>query len=383
LTYAKHDIKLSAPAKDFLFRILTNSYRNRDRSFGNARFAISLVDESKMNLGMRLMNTPNVGKLNNETLSTIELEDVEQIVSSQLKKKLDLKVDEDVLNASLQELKSLIGMENIKQEVSDLVKLVRYYRETGKDILNKFSLHSVFTGNPGTGKTTVARIMGKIYKSLGLLERGHVVECDREQLVAGFIGQTAIKTKELVEKARGGVLFIDEAYALAEGSGSDFGKEAIEVILKNMEDMRGELAVIVAGYPDNMKVFLESNPGLKSRFDKFLHFLDFTAAELYDIAISMFAIEKLKPDADAISHLKNYFDELIAGKDRFFGNARAVRNVTESAIRNQQLRMAAMDKNKRSPEMMETLTMDDLKELVLTGTKSGESSIGFRLGGKP
>jgi SpoVK/Ycf46/Vps4 family AAA+-type ATPase len=382
LTCVKRDVKLSEEAHVFAMKILTEAYRNRDRSFGNARFALSIIDEGKMNLGLRLMNTEGVAEMDADKLSTIELVDVEQIVASQMKKRLDLKIDEELLSASLSELKSLTGMNNIKQEVTDLVKLVRYYRETGKDVLNKFSLHSVFTGNPGTGKTTVARIMGKIYKSLGLLERGHVVECDRERLVAGFIGQTAIKTKELIDQAKGGVLFIDEAYALAEGEGNDYGKEAIEVILKNMEDMRGELAVIVAGYPDNMKYFLESNPGLKSRFDQFFQYFDFTADELYEILIGMLQKENLTPDAAAEAHLKSYFEWLFVNKDRYFGNARTVRNIAEDSIRNQQLRMAGMESGKRTKEMIETLTVDDLKEFQITDGKPSDSSIGFKLSGK-
>jgi len=140
------------------------------------------------------------------------------------------------------------------------VKLVRFYRETGKEVLNRFSLHAVFTGNPGTGKTTLARIIAKIYKGLGLLEKGHIVEVDRQGLVAGYVGQTAIKTQERIDEAVGGVLFIDEAYALGEGGENDFGKEAVEVVLKKMEDLRGQFAVVVAGYPDNMHRFIETNP---------------------------------------------------------------------------------------------------------------------------
>ncbi len=378
LIAVKRDVRLSSAAREFMMKVLTEAYRNRDRTFGNARYALSLVDEGKMNLGLRLMNSANVAELDADTLSTIELGDVEQIVAGQMKKRLDLKIDEELLGASLNELRSLTGMANIKQEVSDLVKLVRYYRETGKDILNKFSLHSVFTGNPGTGKTTVARIMGKIFKSLGLLERGHVVECDRERLVAGYVGQTAIKTKEMIDQAKGGVLFIDEAYALAEGSDNDFGKEAIEVILKNMEDMRGELAVIVAGYPDNMKHFLESNPGLKSRFDKFFQYHDFSTDELYEILLGFLQKENLKPDKAAEDHLKAYFEWMHAHKDRYFGNARTVRNVAEEAIRNQQLRMAGMESAQRTKEMMETLALDDVKEFRIDEGSVVSSGIGFK-----
>lgn len=374
------DVRFSEPARIFIQKVLTEAYRNRDNTFGNARYALSLVDEGKMNLGLRLMNSGNIAELDAEMLSTIELTDVENIVSGTLGKRLDLQIDEELLTASLNELKALSGMANIKQEVTDMVKLVRYYRETGKDILNKFSLHSVFTGNPGTGKTTVARIMGKIFKALGFLERGHVVECDRERLVAGFVGQTAIKTKELIEQAKGGVLFIDEAYALSEGNGNDFGKEAIEVILKNMEDMRGTLAVIVAGYPDNMRNFLESNPGLKSRFDKFYHFDDFTAEELLEIFRGFLINENLKMNAEAEAYMQAYLTALHAGRDRYFGNARTVRNIAEDAIRNQQLRMAGMDSAQRTREMMETMTVEDLQEFKMPEQKQA-SGLGFKLPG--
>ncbi|MDQ3018084.1 MAG: AAA family ATPase, partial [Bacteroidota bacterium] len=160
---------------------------------------------------------------------------------------------EKILQEALDDLNALTGLENIKNEVNEMVRLVKFYQETGKDVLNKFSLHSVFTGNPGTGKTTVARILSRIYKGLGILAKGHLVEVDREGLVAGYVGQTAIKTGEKINEAMGGVLFIDEAYSLAQERGSpyDFGGEAIQIILKRMEDMRGKFVVIVAGYTDN------------------------------------------------------------------------------------------------------------------------------------
>lgn len=376
----KRDVQFSAEAVEFVQKALTEAYRNRDRSFGNARYALSLVDEGKMNLGLRLMKTEQVESLDAVTLSTIALEDVRDILAGSRKRRPDLKIDEELLTACLHELKALTGMGQIKQEVNDMVKLVRYYRETGKELLNRFSMHSVFTGNPGTGKTTVARIMGRIYKALGFLERGHVVECDREGLVAGFIGQTALKTKEMIDSARGGVLFIDEAYGLAEGGAQDFGKEAIEVILKNMEDMRGELAVIVAGYTDNMKVFLESNPGLKSRFDKFFHFEDFSAGEMYEILLSMLAVENLKPDASAAGFLQQYLESLHQQRDRYFGNARTVRNIAEECIRNQQLRMAGLDRSQRSAQIMETITMADVEKFAVPEAATSRG-VGFRMPG--
>ena len=173
---------------------------------------------------------------------------------------------DDILFESLAELNALTGLDSVKTEVNEMVKLVRFYQESGKDVLNKFSLHTVFTGNPGTGKTTVARILSRIYKGLGILEKGHLIEVDRQGLVAGYVGQTAIKTADKVNEAVGGILFIDEAYSLANESGGqhDFGGESIQVILKRMEDLRGKFGVIVAGYTENMQDFINSNPGLRS-----------------------------------------------------------------------------------------------------------------------
>ncbi|PLW92630.1 MAG: AAA family ATPase, partial [Marinilabiliales bacterium] len=255
----KKELTLEEKARVELDKIITERYRNRDRTFGNARMAISMVDEAKMNMARRLMSNPEVRDLPEEELSKITHEDVLEIIKDATHKKLHLDVDEGLLKLCMQDLDELVGLVNVKNEINEMIKLVRYYNETGRDVLNKFSLHTVFTGNPGTGKTTIARIMGKLYKALGILERGHVLEVDRSELVAGYIGQTAIKAQEVINKAMGGVLFIDEAYSLAESSAdNDFGSEAIDIILKEMEDKRGQFSVIVAGYPKPMKKFLES-----------------------------------------------------------------------------------------------------------------------------
>ena len=294
------------------------------------------------------------------------------------------KTGDDLLHESLAELNALTGLDNIKIEVNEMVKLVRFYQETGKDILNKFSLHTVFTGNPGTGKTTVARILARIYKGLGILEKGHLVEVDREGLVAGYVGQTAIKTGEKINEAMGGILFIDEAYSLARENGAqhDFGGEAIASLLKRMEDNRGKFGVIVAGYTDNMREFVNSNPGLRSRFDKYFQFEDYDPDDMFTIAMALFGKEGVKPDAAAINHLKQYFGFLHENRDKHFGNARTVRQVVGESVKNQHLRLASMKKDERTPQVMEVIIHDDVKEFEIKENGNDKRALGFRIGGE-
>ena len=372
----KSKLTFSKEAQVELKEYLTEAYRKRDKNFGNARFVEGVVGSAKMELGIRLMKDASK-QYSKEELSTIILEDVKKITEQEEHKKLVLEVDIVELQDALTELHQLIGMNTVKREIDELVKLIMYYNEIGKDVLNKFSLHTVFTGNPGTGKTTVARILGKIFKSLGILERGHVVEVDREQLVAGFIGQTAIKTGAKIEEAMGGVLFIDEAYALTKNasSGNDFGSEAIEIILKRMEDNRGKFVVLAAGYPDNMNEFLLSNPGLNSRFDKKIHFDDYTPEELWQIAESLFKKDDLEVDETAKQHIQQYFALLYKNKDKFFGNARTVRQTTEDVIKKQNIRMATLDKNSRTQQAIHTIAIDDVQHLAYK--ENLRNSIGF------
>lgn len=373
-------LSFSPEADAFLKEQLIESYRKRDKSFGNARFINGIVDEAKQNLGVRIMKSGNLEGLSNQDLSEIKLEDLKQVFTGSENKKLKININEKDLQLALAELNDLIGMDNIKQELNELVKLIRFYNETGKDVVNKFSLHAVFTGNPGTGKTTLARIIAKIYKALGLLERGHIIEVDREGLVAGYVGQTAIKTQEKVENAMGGILFIDEAYALGEGSGqNDFGKEAVEVILKRMEDKRGKFGVIAAGYPDNMQRFIEMNPGLKSRFDKTFHFYDYNSDQLLQIAGDIIKKEGLNMSADAAQHLKIYFDALHEKRDKFFGNARTVRQTIAEVVMKQNLRLASMPASQRTSETLSELTTEDVKHLQVKD-EDKKQNLGFRFG---
>ena len=378
-TMQKRGVVLSQSATEYLYKKLVEAYRNRDAMFGNARYVNTIIDESKMNMGLRLMQTHNPASLSKEELSTIENADIEKIFEGKKKGIADIPIDEDLLKQALATLHHMIGLDSVKNEIDELVKLVRFYREIGKDVRQSFSLHAVFTGNPGTGKTTVARLLAQIYKALGILERGNLVECDRQTLVGGFVGQTAIKTTEVLNKAQGGVLFIDEAYALSEGGENDFGKEAIETILKKMEDNRGDFIVIVAGYTDNMKQFLESNPGLSSRFDRELNFKDYTQDELFQIAVKMLAGNNIVADEKASEHLMAYFSSLHQNKNKFFGNARNVRKVIEEVIKNQHLRLAKLEISQRTTDMIHAIYLEDVEEFKIEeNPNAGKRSIGFK-----
>ena len=382
----KKGVKISKGAQTQLKKVLTDAFRKRDRTFGNARFAFALIDEAKMNLGVRVMKDPNLDELTKSQLSTLIAEDIEDVSNPNIYKKLNIGIDENLLKEALDDLDALTGLVTIKQEVRELVKLSRYYKENDRDILKAFSMHSVFSGNPGTGKTTVARIIAKVYKALGLLERGHLIDADGGDLVAGWVGQTSGKTKDLITKAMGGILFIDEAYAITggnKGSNNGFGGEAIAAMIKEMEDHRSEFGIIVAGYTQNMKDFLEANPGLKSRFDQSFHFEDFTVEELWEIAINMYDDKGLVVDSEAESHLKIYIKYLYDNRDRFFGNARSIRKIIEKSTRNHELRMADLSKKQRTEKMMSTIGIDDVVEFMPNKDSSSQRKyLGYRFGGE-
>ena len=279
------------------------------------------------------------------------------------------KPDFDELMAQLD---SLVGLDDVKKDIKNLMNLVkvrRLRRENGLPI-PPMSLHMVFMGNPGTGKTTVARIISGLYAAIGVLEKGQLIEVDRSGLVAGYVGQTALKTQEVIKSALGGVLFIDEAYSLASGGENDFGREAIETILKAMEDHRDELIVVVAGYDGPMEKFINSNPGLQSRFNKYFYFPDYNGEQLLYIFKGQCKKNGYALTEEAEAEAKAMFEELYENRGENFGNGRDVRNVFEDTVVRQSNRVAALDAPTKD-DLMQFLP-EDLRDADETGETDAE-----------
>jgi stage V sporulation protein K len=270
---------------------------------------------------------------------------------------------DDTLEKVLEELNGLVGLENVKKDINELVNLLEIQKKRSAEGLKniEIALHTVFLGPPGTGKTSVARLLSRIFKHLGFLSIGQMYETDREGMVAGFVGQTATKVDKAVEESKGGVLFVDEAYALTANSlGNDYGSEAVNTMLKRMEDYRDDLAVVVAGYTEPMKIFIESNPGLRSRFNRYFQFEHFKPVELFSIFETFCKKSDFILTEDAIEKLKDTFDLLYAKKDEGFGNARVIRNLFEKCVQNQANRIIKLEKI--TPEILKTFTEEDIPE---------------------
>jgi len=364
-TIKNEEYSMDKGSEDFLKKEFTRLYRERDKSFGNARLVRSVVEDTKLNLSKRYLKLPKE-KQTKEVLTNIITEDLKHIFKSKDEKRVSIPINEEALTEALVELDKLVGLSSVKKNVKEIVKLARYYNEQGQNLAEKFSSHLLFLGNPGTGKTTIARLFGKIYSALGILPKGHLVETDRKGLVSGYIGQTAQQTSAMIDKAIGGTLFIDEAYALIkkDGGENDFGKEAIDVLLKRMEDEKGKFVVIAAGYTDEMNNFIESNPGIKSRFSKTIIFDDYSPADLIELTRHTFESENKKIDKEVEDLLFRHYNELYRNRDKSFGNARIVKNTIESINQRYLLRITDIPSGERKPETTGKIIPEDLSEIL-------------------
>lgn len=363
----EEDYRLSEDAEKLLLTGMTELYRKRDKNFGNARTVKRLYEEAKLEVSNRYLQLQKYERTQ-EKLTTIYPKDIETVMKGPKQRaSVQVEVNQSVLQAAIAQLDQLPGLSAVKREIRDIIKLANYYHSIGEDLSKKFSSHFLFLGNPGTGKTTVARIVGKIYEALAILPSGQLIETDRSGLVASYIGKTSEKTTEVINSSLGGTLFIDEAYSLVQGGENDFGKEAIDTLLKRMEDDRGKFVVIAAGYTDEMEKFIESNSGIKSRFTKILNFEDYTPEEMMDIFVVSCRNEGLALPPDVRVLLSKHFNKLYRERDKSFGNARVVRNLFNSANNRRMLRVAETPNSELTPEEAKVFTLADFEELTPSG----------------
>ena len=340
--------QFAADAKELTLKMITELYNSRDKDFANGRTMRQLFDKICAKQAERLQKV-DISTLTNEELMTIAVEDIPY----EAPKAVDY-------TDCLAKLNGMVGLAAVKKEISNLAAFLNLQIRRGET--NTFQgKHYVFTGNPGTGKTTVARIMADVFRTLGILSRGQLVEADRSKLVAGFSGQTAIKTNQLIDSAMGGVLFIDEAYTLKSSDQDSFGAEAIDTLLKRLEDDRGKFICIVAGYTDQMHDFIDTNPGLKSRFTQTIHFDDYTPDELTEIFINLAKSKNFTVDADTQGAIHRQFEQLYLRRDKNFGNAREARRIFDQAVEKQSQRLVAeMNNPDFKQEDMYSITSADL-----------------------
>ena len=347
--FAKQKKYIFSPdAQALTQKMIKEMYDSRDKDFANGRTMRTLFDQICKKQAQRLQGA-NISMMSNEELMTIVRDDIPYDAPQ------TVSVDD-----CLKKLDGLVGLSGVKKEIANLAAFLNLQIARGET--NTFQgKHYVFTGNPGTGKTTVARIMADIFKTLGVVARGQLVEADRSKLVAGFSGQTAIKTNQLVDQAMGGVLFIDEAYTLKSNDADSFGAEAIDTLLKRLEDDRGKFICIVAGYTDQMHDFIDTNPGLKSRFTQTIHFDDYTPDELTEIFLHLASGKNFTVDEETKAAIHRMFEQLYLRRDKNFGNAREARRIFNEAVERQSQRLV---KQMTSPDFKESdmfaLTTADL-----------------------
>ena len=349
MVFAKEKRYVFTPEAEALAsKMIGELYKSRDKDFANGRTMRSLFDQICKKQAQRLQNG-DLASMTNEQLMTIMEEDIPYEAPKQ--------VD---YTECLKRLDGLVGLNSVKKEIANLAAFLNLQIKRGET--NTFQgKHYVFTGNPGTGKTTVARIMADVFRTLGILSRGQLVEADRSKLVAGYSGQTAIKTNQLIDSALGGVLFIDEAYTLCSNDNDSFGSEAIDTLLKRLEDDRGKFVCIVAGYTEQMHTFIDSNPGLKSRFTQTIHFDDYNPDELTQIFVNLAQKKNMVIDEPTRDAIHRQFEQLYLRRDKNFGNAREARRIFDEAVEKQSQRLVSLmsDPNFKEEDMYR-ITADDL-----------------------
>lgn len=343
-----------------------------------SKLAVSIVEENSKEATIALLK--KISEVVDSSRCTVEAKHVAQIVNANLieyygyvtlqsicKSETEPAEDPRTLPQLIEELNSLVGLKAVKEKVSDLIVYQKVQKLRRDKNLNsaKNTMHLAFTGNPGTGKTTVARIVGRIYKKIGLLSKGHFVEVSRTDLIAGYQGQTALKVKKVIEEAKGGVLFIDEAYSITENDHSDsYGRECLTELTKALEDYRDDLVVIVAGYTKPMNHFFESNPGLKSRFNTFIEFPDYSASELQRMFIKLCKDNDYRLENDALSLVLDYMERQIAEKPENFANGRLVRNFYEDITMKHAKRVVKMTNPDRT--VLSLICCSDLEAAFVT-----------------
>ncbi|WOV88139.1 AAA family ATPase [Sporosarcina oncorhynchi] len=356
LVQCKGSYALTPAAKQAVYEAFVERYRMRDETFSNARMVRMLYDQIGLAQSMRIAQLPRA-QWTEEVLTTFEEEDVLQAVQEREEKTFEVPIDEVLLAQKRAELHQFIGLDTVKAEIDEMIELMRYYRRENQST-DKLMNHTLLIGKPGTGKTEVGRVLAGIYQALGLLKRGDLIEVDRSDLVGSHIGETEKLTAGQIERSIGSALFIDEAYTLAGGGENDFGKKAVEVLLKKMSDRQGEFLLIAAGYEEEMNRFLDSNAGLRRRFGLTLHFDDYTPEELMEI--TELYIKGYGMTNEAKRALVHHYEEMYARRDSSFGNAGLAKKIAKEMTRKVDYRMAVASNKQGNSVLEKEITRDDL-----------------------